>query len=213
MWLMALIRIRRRVYSVNQLQDGFPLSNLLSSCLHDYERSSSSCWPYSFTGCKFPCCLWNRGMLQDLYELFVHMYRKHRTTLELSLTAQAQSETIDTMQTSILECENSDDDALMDVSIDFKKRHSALLLLKMKQTYKMSEIAVDSIISDISLLLQNRTDELRLQLCDKVPTHEEKINEVFNSPQLPFCGLETKYLRHRYFVNTLKLQVSDMHIL
>lgn len=142
-----------------------------------------------------------------------HMYRKHRTTLELSLTAQAQSETIDTMQTSILECENSDDDALMDVSIDFKKRHSALLLLKMKQTYKMSEIAVDSIISDISLLLQNRTDELRLQLCDKVPTHEEKINEVFNSPQLPFCGLETKYLRHRYFVNTLKLQVSDMHIL
>uniref|UniRef100_A0A1X7T5J7 Uncharacterized protein n=1 Tax=Amphimedon queenslandica TaxID=400682 RepID=A0A1X7T5J7_AMPQE len=74
----------------------------------------------------------------------------------------------------------------------------------------MSEIAVDSIISDISLLLQNRTDELRLQLCDKIPTHEEKINEVFNSPQLPFCGLETKYLRHRYFVNTLKLQ-SELH--
>uniref|UniRef100_A0A1X7VAW7 Uncharacterized protein n=1 Tax=Amphimedon queenslandica TaxID=400682 RepID=A0A1X7VAW7_AMPQE len=75
----------------------------------------------------------------------------------------------------------------------------------------MSEIAVDSIISDISLLLQNRTDELRLQLCDKIPTHEKKINEVFNSPPLPFCGLETKYLRHRYFVKTLKLQVLRGH--
>ena len=129
------------------------------------------------------------------------MYRKHRMTMELSLTAPA------TTQTSFVEPEN-DGDNEMDLSTDLAKCHSARLLLKMKQAYKMPEMAVDSIISDITSLLQNRTDELRLLLCDEIPTYEERINELFNKPQLPFCGLENKYLRHRYFVDALRLQVS-----
>ena len=50
------------------------------------------------------------------------------------------------------------------------KKHSATLLLKMKQIYKLSDTAVNSIIGDISLFLESSLQEFKQQIMRNGPS-------------------------------------------
>ena len=87
------------------------------------------------------------------------------------------------------------------------KRYTALTLLKMKQEYKISETAVSGLMETFTSLLHYKLNEIENLLSSTCAIEFRNITNTALCITSPFCGLETKYLRHKYYQSVLGLQV------
>ena len=151
-----------------------------------------------------------------------HLYRKHRMYLDHSSVTLDSSISLEDRDIAVNVSEDNIDifnesAALMHLedtnmaqsssaqdehSDSHERNHCALLLLKMKQSYKMSEKAVDEMIEDITSLIQLQLDKARQSLLSSIPQEMSIINEC-TTFQSPFSGLETKHLRRKYLFENL----------
>ena len=144
-----------------------------------------------------------------------HMYRKHRT--ELSRFQQPEDSSIshgnDFISSEDADCGlnnfNEESEVEPDTSTT-SKLHAALMILKMKQKFKLSEVALDGLLEDFTASLQIKMEEVKMLVNKDISCEvfKEVLSKATMSPsiQSPFRGLETKYLRHRYFCDSLHLQ-------
>ena len=109
------------------------------------------------------------------------------------------------------------DDLITEVAAERPKSYNkALFLLKLKEERRLSQVAVNGLISDISILLEEEILSLKCdviqcmqwehastELITKVKSH---FSEKLAAP--PFEGLQTAYLQKRYFTDNFNLVVS-----
>lgn len=94
------------------------------------------------------------------------------------------------------------------------KHAGALFLLKAKEQYKITQIALDGLVCDISDMLQTTVTQLGDAVkecltnanCD--PKVVSQINAVFDEYKDPFDGLQTAYLQKKFYSNHFNLIVS-----
>ena len=96
------------------------------------------------------------------------------------------------------------------------KRSTALFLLKNKEVYKISQTAINSLVNDVSLIIQHTADTLYSQMCSALQESAiEKsailgFESIFASKQIrePFHQLQSEYLQRKYFTDVFGLVVS-----
>ena len=113
----------------------------------------------------------------------------------------------------------SNDDPVTEVSTERERPklyNKALFLLKLKEERRLSQLAVNGLIGDISTLLEEEILSLKSKVIKCM--HEEhastelitKINEQFSEKLAapPFEGLQSAYLQKKYFTDNFHLVVS-----
>lgn len=145
-----------------------------------------------------------------------HMYKKHRDVLELDQSLSSQL--VDSNPP--LEYDNFDcfDDDMSNpppvTSVKDEKKTSALFLLKTTAVSKVSKSALDDLVSDFSLFLNDKLrtleDDVTTYLRHKNVEVDSDLLKMFQSPSLtsPFQGLESEFLRKKYYTDHLGMLVS-----
>lgn len=102
-------------------------------------------------------------------------------------------------------------------TLSSKKKSAAMLLLKMKQQYKLSELSVDNIISDISSLWYSHLEDFKANILQypelNLAPCKDQLDKLISEVSSQFSGLQTKFLRHEYFTKFLNLLVSNYHFI
>ena len=122
------------------------------------------------------------------------------------------------------EISNPLDDSAVDHDVQTSKHeypklyNKALFLLKLKEDNRLPQVVINSLISDISTLLEEEISSLQKSVTwfmQKRHTSNELISEVkeqfakqIASP--PFDGLHTSYLQQKYYIDHFHLVVC-MH--
>lgn len=94
-----------------------------------------------------------------------------------------------------------------------EKKHMALFLLKTTAVNKVSKTALNDLIGDITLLLERKTAKLQKDfiatLASKSIEFDDDFAGIFKNPSLttPFEGLQSKYMRKKFFKEEMKLLV------
>lgn len=87
------------------------------------------------------------------------------------------------------------------------KKRSALFAMKLENEYKVSSVAVDSILEDVALLLEDTSESLRTKLAHTLASKGvQEISSDFKCEN-PFAGLHTDYLRGKYYLEEMDLLV------
>lgn len=109
------------------------------------------------------------------------------------------------------------DDLITKVATERTKLYNkALFLLKLKEERRLSQVAVNGLIGDISILLEEEILSLKsdvIQCMQKEHASTELITTVKShfSKKLaapPFEGLQIAYLQKKYFTDNFNLVVS-----
>ena len=93
-------------------------------------------------------------------------------------------------------------------------KQAGLFLLKAKEFYKISQSDLESLIGDIStivdLTVSHLEDKVRSKLCDVGIAMNDELRQVLHSPELSsiFQGLHTEFRLLDFIHNHLKLVVS-----
>ena len=113
------------------------------------------------------------------------------------------------------------DDPVTEISAERPKLYNkALFLLKLKEERRLSQLAVNGLIGDISTLLEEEISSLKKDVIKCM--HEEhastelisKIHKQFSDKITapPFEGLQTAYLQKKYFTENFHLVVSKHNV-
>ena len=101
-----------------------------------------------------------------------------------------------------------------------KTYNKALFLLKLKEERRLPQVAVDGLIGDISILLDEEILSLKqnvIQYMQEGHVSAElisKVNEEFTERVYsPFEGLQTAFFQKKYFINHFNLVVCTMYML
>lgn len=133
-----------------------------------------------------------------------HLYKRHREILQVSESAaQELVGSEDGTDLTVMEAE--------EMSPQHEKKEMALFVLKALAISKISNSALDTILSDISFLLETRVQSLHDDVSAVMGIElDAELAAIFQRPQLykPFDGLQTDYLRKTYFTNEMGLLVS-----
>ena len=97
--------------------------------------------------------------------------------------------------------------------------NKAMFILKLKEERRLTQVAIDGLIDDVSTLLEEvlslkKDINCCLQLQQNVPEHVGcAINEVFSSRMIksPFEGLQSAHLQKKYFINNFHLVVRFLN--
>ena len=95
-----------------------------------------------------------------------------------------------------------------------QKKASALFLLKLKETRRLSQVAIDNVVEGSNTVFSHTVQRLYSGVRSKLASlgiDETQIDSVFQDLSDPFFGLETKFKQDRYFVEDLGLVVSTMY--
>ena len=153
-------------------------------------------------------------------------YRRYRAHIVNKHSEHMSDERVDTEEgldheTDMYGIEEMDsvsfDDPVTEVSIERPKLYNkALFLLKIKEERRLSQLAVNGLIGDISTLLEEEILSLKTNVIKCM--HEEhastelitKINKQFSEKLAvpPFEGLQSAYLQKKYFTDNFHLVVS-----
>ena len=89
--------------------------------------------------------------------------------------------------------------------------HEAAFILKIKEQYVLSQVAVDQVLSSTKILMSEVLSEMLDSVRDRVPTDTMQLLEekVTGTNQSLFSGLSTAYLQQKYFKQHFKLIVSQ----
>ena len=94
------------------------------------------------------------------------------------------------------------------------KYSSALFLLKLKEHYRLSQVAIDDIVEGFHRIMADILDYLQVSMVVKLAefrVDEDKAIEIESILKLfakPFDGLETLYQQEKYYVDKLHYLVS-----
>ena len=96
------------------------------------------------------------------------------------------------------------------------KRSAALLLLKLKEKQKLTQVALQGVIEGVTSLFQEHLSVLHTQVCRKLEEAGVQsssfpgLGELFNDEEAgrPFLGLETQHQQLNYYKSNLNLLVS-----
>ena len=139
--------------------------------------------------------------------LFIHMNPTFTSLV-------AWKAALDHMLIFILTKNTCDDKEGTPVDPDSEKKQLALFLLKSVTFLKLSELALDNLIQDITVLLEGKVKKLRESLTEVVSRKgiqiDDSITSIFQDHRLitPFQGLRTEYCRKRYYREKMACIVS-----
>ncbi len=108
----------------------------------------------------------------------------------------------------------SDLDYLLGTDKAVQQRSSALFLLKLKESKRLSQVAIDDIVHEWDGLFTHIVQRLQAGIRAKLAAAGieiddiEGLNEVFQDVPNPFEGLETHHKQEKFYRDTLGLQVS-----
>ena len=97
------------------------------------------------------------------------------------------------------------------------QKSSALMLLKMKEVHKLTQVTLQGIIDDVTGLCQNRLSaihsavNLAITNAGFSPSDINGLNDIFDSGNefgQPFIGLETQHQQFKFYKENFKLVVS-----
>ncbi len=103
---------------------------------------------------------------------------------------------------------------LLGTSKDVQKRSAALFLLRMKESKRLSQAAIDEIVSEWDTLFSHTVHTLTATVRSKLATagidyqEIEGLPETFVNITSPFEGLETRFKQEKYYRDFLGLVVS-----
>ena len=105
-----------------------------------------------------------------------------------------------------------DYERLIGTDIETQRRSSALFLLKLKESRRLTQVANDDVVEGSQLLFTQTTNRLYAGVKEKLAQdglEVEDLDTVFRSLVDPFNGLETQYKQEHYYVEHLGLIVSS----
>ena len=159
----------------------------------------------------------------NFYSFKKHLYRKHREHLDIATVSSA---TVTSLSDSLLhdteyepEAGNLYDTDLVSTSITRHKKQMALFILKLKEVRKVSQTAIDGLVCDFTLIIQQIISQLQndVSIClQDNGLNFSNINgllEVFSDPFKlnPFTQLESKFLQEKFYKEHLDLLVSRIN--
>ena len=139
-----------------------------------------------------------------------HVYRKHRSHVS-SCSLHVESDNDHESDNSVGDL--NVDDPHSTVDFDFK-RSCALFILKCKEVYKISQSAIDGLVTDVTLLMQQHSHSVK---SDIQKLFQDANITNFDIQRLlypledvgPFKELHSKFLQEKYFRSNLHLIVSN----
>lgn len=144
-----------------------------------------------------------------------HLYRHHREILDVitsDVTAVEQEGQSDGCDDTTSQTGDSPSDSEDCCPLSMKQ--AGLFLLKAKEIYKIAQSDLESLIGDIStvveLTVKHLEHKVRLELDSMGICMNSDLRQVFHSPQLCgiFQGLHTEFLLQNFIRDNLKLVVS-----
>lgn len=108
----------------------------------------------------------------------------------------------------------ADLNCLLGISKDVQKRSAALFLLRLKESKRLSQAAIDEIVSEWDALFSHTVQTLTANVRSKLSTagidyrEVEGLPETFEDVPSPFDGLESRYKQEKYYRDFLGLVVS-----
>lgn len=109
----------------------------------------------------------------------------------------------------------ADLDLLLGTDKAAQQRSSALFLLKLKESRRLSQAAIDDIVHDWDGLFSHTVKRLQARVKAKLATAGidvdgiEGLQEVFQDVPNPFDGLQTRHMQEKYYHESLGLVVSN----
>lgn len=152
-----------------------------------------------------------------------HLRRRHAQTLDT--TESAASEVTSNGGSHQLEVEGFDSDwapsscSPTELPVDREesfKRSTAMFILKTKEVNGVSQVALNELIEDVTMLVQRTVDSIKLRV-EHVLTRNgvcaaeiEGLCDIFHMEELcsPFRGLHSEFLQHKTFKDLFGLVVS-----
>ena len=92
-----------------------------------------------------------------------------------------------------------------------QQRSSALFLLKLKEERRLTQVAIDDIVTGIESVLEKCTIRTKAGVRAKLASSgidPNDLDDVFSDMVKPFAGLETEFKQESYFKDFLGLLVS-----
>ena len=175
------------------------------------------------------CCIGECGVgqFESFAALKSHLYRKHYIRPSTSSDEEDESHSVYNLQvdTDALFQETSQDglqtqdiqadvDRLLEVDQVQQKRSSALFLMKLKELYRLSQVAIDYVVSGCRELIKDTCQRLKAGVRQKLAetgvdaNTTQAIDTVFDELYDPFTGLDTEYIQSKYINETFKVVVS-----
>ena len=166
--------------------------------------------------------MWHRWMYNTSYRCYrAHIVNKHSERIS-DERVNTEETFLDHETHSIEEMDSvCFDDPVTEISAERPKLYNkALFLLKLKEERRLSQLAVNGLIGDISTLLEEEISSLKKDVIKCM--HEEhastelisKIHKQFSDKITapPFEGLQTAYLQKKYFTENFHLVVSKHNV-
>ena len=101
---------------------------------------------------------------------------------------------------------------LLGTDAHHQKRFAALFIMKMKETHRLSQVAVDDVVEGSQAVFNHAVGRLQAGVRSKLSAlgiDETKVDDIFDSLDDPFKGLETKHMQEKCFKEDLNLVVSN----
>ena len=108
----------------------------------------------------------------------------------------------------------ADLDELLGTNKAAQQHASALFLLKLKESKRLSQVAIDDIVHEWEGLFSHSVQQLHARIRAKLASigidvnDIEGLNEVFRDVPNPFEGLETRHKQEKFYREKLGLVVS-----
>ena len=157
----------------------------------------------------------------------MHVYRKHHESLELSLFVPVEMDlsfpiVSDDTAGSTNQLEIEDEAATNSVTLMSRltfehMKKMALFLLKAREVRKVSQTALDGLLADFTIIIQETSQQLKtdvnacLEMNGMNLSLFQGLEEVFHDPcrTEPFKHLDTRFLQEKFFRDHLQLLVCD----
>ena len=159
----------------------------------------------------------------NFYSFKKHLYRRHRDSLEMAEPFIPGDPNTHTggigSDESLWNADDVQPELEREDSICTKlqqKKQMALFLLKTKEVRKVSQVALDGIIEDFTLILQETIRSLREEVNSCLTANGlsiavfDDLPGIFDNPSTlnPFGELESKYKQERFYREHLDFLVS-----
>ena len=148
-----------------------------------------------------------------------HVYRHHRLECGLSCPEEEtelelHSAALDAHTEDMEECDHEEHHNSTSTLLP-PQLPQALMLLKLKQKYKLSQMALNAVTDEFTDLLQSKISQIKDELhhiLTSLPVPKEQLKNltsVFQQPDIanPFSGLHNRHQQEYYFTNYLGYQV------
>ena len=153
------------------------------------------------------------------YSFKKHLYRKHREHLDINSTVTSLPQN---SGSSLCDPDYEDSTSLCNTGVEtstsqlYHKKQMALFLLKLKEVRKVSQTAIDGLVSDFTMIIQQVVSQLQndVSMClQENGLHFTSIKgllEIFSDSLKinPFAQLESKFLQEKFYKDHLDLLVS-----